>query len=594
MLKKFLLYIGCCLFLISGVCQNAPISTIGVVNSYGNTATVPVTAINFTNIGSFSLDITYNQAIVQPVSVTTGPLLGGSMSVNLSNPGSILLSWYTYPGLTLSGNPVILNINFTMVALGTSALNWFDNGYSCAWYDGNSNILNDMPTATYYIPGSLSFNSPNAPHTIAPVVNSCVGEIISIPIKVTGFNNIGGVTLTLNYNSSSLTYSSFTNNSAFPGLTVNGTQPGTLLITGTIPSNGSGFSLSDSSILVTGIFNFSSGNSNLSWLDNGTSCQFTGSPPAYFILNDNPQSTYYINGSITGVASPGPAGTISGPSGGNVCQGQSGVNFSVSPIQNAISYIWALPSGAIITSGEWTNSILVAFDSTAGNGDIIVYGNNSCGNGQNSPPFDVIINTPPSITSQPVSPDTLNPGGGTASFTVGAQGTLLTYSWQVSQPVWNNLSNGGVYSGVNLPTLTVTNPPSSMNGGHYRCVVSGFCPTQAITDGEAMLSVRIMTGIKNNVPNNNSDSKTLNLDINPNPAVSALTISYFLPADGHVELEIRNIVGERIEELLNDYETMGSHNLRTTPQFNPGVYLVTMTFQTMTEENIKAKKFILL
>jgi hypothetical protein len=103
-----------------------------------------------------------------------------------------------------------------------------------------------------------------------------------------------------------------------------------------------------------------------------------------------------------------------------------------------------------------------------------------------------------------------------------------------------------------------------------------------------------MTGIKNNVPNNNSDSKTLNLDINPNPAVSALTISYFLPADGHVELEIRNIVGERIEELLNDYETMGSHNLRTTPQFNPGVYLVTMTFQTMTEENIKAKKFILL
>ena len=579
---------------ICGICQNAPISTISVINSYSNTATVPVTAINFTNIGSFNLDITYDQAIVQPVSVTTGPLLGGNMSVNLTNPGSILLSWYTYPGLTLSGNPVILNINFTMVALGTSTLNWSDNGYSCAWYDGNFNILNDVPTATYYIPGSLSFNSPDAPHTLAPVVTSCMGEIINVPIKVTGFNNIGAVALTLNYNASALTYQSFTNNSGFPGLTVDGSQPGTLLITGTIPSNGSGFSLPDSSILVTGIFNFSSGNSNLSWYDNGTSCQYSGSPPDYFILNDDPQSTYYIDGSVTGISLPGSAGTISGPQGGNVCKGQSGVNFIVSPIQNATTYVWAMPAGATITGGEWTNSIIVTFDSTAGNGDIIVYGNNICGNGQNSPPFTVIINSPPTITSQPVSPDTVDAGAGTASFTVGATGSLLTYQWQVFQSSWNNLSNDSVFSGVYSPVLTIINPPSSMNGTHYRCIVSGFCQPQAITDGDAMLSVRTVTGMENKGTNENDDNKILILNVNPNPAVSALTISYFLPAGGHIVLEIRNIVGEKIKELFNDYEMTGSHNLKIFPELNPGVYLVTLTLQTLTEENIKVKKFILL
>ena len=238
------------------------------------------------------------------------------------------------------------------------------------------------------------------------------------------------------------------------------------------------------------------------------------------------------------------------------------MNFSVSPIQNATSYVWAMPAGATITSGEWTNSIIVAFDSTAGNGDIIVYGNNICGNGQNSPPFAVIINSPPTITSQPVSPDTVDAGAGTASFTVGATGSLLTYQWQVFQSSWNNLSNDSGFSGVYSPVLTIINPPSSMNGTHYRCIVSGFCQPQAITDGDAMLSVRTVTGMENKGTNENDDNKILILNVNPNPAVSALTISYSLPAGGHIVPEIRNIVGEKIKELFNDYEMTGSHNLK--------------------------------
>jgi len=51
---------------------------------------------------------------------------------------------------------------------------------------------------------------------------------------------------------------------------------------------------------------------------------------------------------------------------------------------------------------------------------------------------------------------------------------------------------------------------------------------------------------------------------------------------------------KKIKELINDYEMPGSHNLKTCPELNPGVYLVTLTLRTLTEENIKVKKFILL
>ena len=101
------------LLLISGfaacsevAAQNAPVSAIGMVTTYGNTATVPVTATGFTNIGSFNLQVAYDAAIASPSSVTAGPLLGGNFTVNLANPGIILLSWYTFSGLTLAGNPL--------------------------------------------------------------------------------------------------------------------------------------------------------------------------------------------------------------------------------------------------------------------------------------------------------------------------------------------------------------------------------------------------------------------------------------------------------------------------------------------------------
>jgi len=79
---------------------------------------------------------------------------------------------------------------------------------------------------------------------------------------------------------------------------------------------------------------------------------------------------------------PGQAGIISGSA--SVCQGQNGIVSSISPINNATSYIWSLPKGATLASGINTNSITVNYSDSAITGNISVYGINEFGNGDSS------------------------------------------------------------------------------------------------------------------------------------------------------------------------------------------------------------------
>ncbi|MEI6822410.1 MAG: T9SS type A sorting domain-containing protein [Bacteroidota bacterium] len=84
------------------------------------------------------------------------------------------------------------------------------------------------------------------------------------------------------------------------------------------------------------------------------------------------------------------AGIITGIT--TVCQGQNSVTYNVPAIANATSYIWALPTGATGTSTS--DSIIINFGTTATNGNIIVKGHNSCGDG-NSSVLSITVNPLP-------------------------------------------------------------------------------------------------------------------------------------------------------------------------------------------------------
>jgi polygalacturonase len=179
------------------------------------------------------------------------------------------------------------------------------------------------------------------------------------------------------------------------------------------------------------------------------------------------------------VTSVGAADSISGAT--TVCAGQTGTNYSISSVSGATTYIWAVPSGATIASGQGSTSITVNWGSLAGNVTVTPANDNGC-TGMGSS-LSVGVNFAPSISSGP-SPQTVCDGGA-ASFTVSASGAGLSYRWQKNSV---NISDGGTISGSATNTLTLTGVGTGDSGASFDCVVSGTCSPPA-TSGGATLTV---------------------------------------------------------------------------------------------------------
>ena len=561
--------------------QNAPIATIGEVATSDTIAVVPITVTGFSNISVCDLTLNYNPEIATVTSVTLGPGVMYTFFIpDFETPGTILLSWFYFQGLTLPDDSVFVYITFERVNYGFSDI-VFDNSLpdNCLWADANSNSLNDIPNSTYYIDGSLAFEMINAPITSVPDIEECQGVTsVDIPVIVSDFDEIGAFTLTMQYDASVFSYQSFTNNSGFPGLEVIENSPGTIVAEG-LTLAPEGFSLTNNSTLFTVHFDNQGGSTGLTWLDLGESCEYMSPAPVFEIMNDSPQSSYYINGSFTELPVPSPAGIIEGPSGGTVCQGESGVVFSIAPISFANSYEWTLPEGATIDSGEGTPEISVSFSDNAVSGDVSVYGINECGNGTISPLFPLVVDILPYITIQPVSPDTVYAGDGTASFSVIATGSNLVYQWQEYTDDWTDISDGGVYSGTLTSLLTITDPPVSMNGNHYRCIVGGSCDPPAISDGNAVLTVVLNTGFDMLNHKENTGNDILKFGSYPNPFSDKISFTYVLPSKGRVVIKIANVYGQEIAVLADQIESKGNHLLQfDAMKLIPEFYMAVITF----------------
>ncbi|NVN94052.1 MAG: DUF3494 domain-containing protein [Bacteroidetes bacterium] len=94
---------------------------------------------------------------------------------------------------------------------------------------------------------------------------------------------------------------------------------------------------------------------------------------------------------------PSAAGTITGLA--LLCQGQTGVIYTVPVIANATNYFWTLPPAALIVTGANTNSITIDFGFTSTSGNITVYGSNACGNGTVSSNYSVTVSPLPPTSS---------------------------------------------------------------------------------------------------------------------------------------------------------------------------------------------------
>jgi len=192
---------------------------------------------------------------------------------------------------------------------------------------------------------------------------------------------------------------------------------------------------------------------------------------------------------------PGAAGTITGTA--SVCAGATGISYSVAPIPNAVAYVWTLPAGATNSSGSATNSITVDFATNASSGPITVYGNNLCGNGTLSPPFNVTVNSLPGAAGAIT---------GDASVCIGASGVMYSVVpiANATGYVWTVPAGATIVGSSNTNSITVDFGPAAVSGNitvygsnscgngtvspNFAVMVSPIPPTPLITISTDILS----------------------------------------------------------------------------------------------------------
>ena len=114
-----------------------------------------------------------------------------------------------------------------------------------------------------------------------------------------------------------------------------------------------------------------------------------------------------------------------------------------------------------------------------------IVNNSSCS--VTSEPATLTVLTSPEITVQPAPAGACR--GYSTMFTITATGSNLSYQWQSSPTgtTYTNLTNTGVYFGVNADTLLISSV-TGLNTRRYRCIVSGSCAPIA-TSTSATLTV---------------------------------------------------------------------------------------------------------
>jgi hypothetical protein len=293
----------------------------------------------------------------------------------------------------------------------------------------------------------------NAPVTTAASAGNAVpGSQVTLPVTVTGFTNIGSVTLCLDYDYSKIHFVSGTKNPLLPGIfNIGDHDLGTGMHRVIAGWYGSATSLTDGTWILNLVFTYLSGTATLQWYDNGPSCEYTNGSGT--VLNDIPTNVYYLNGMICGVI--GNPGIVTGAD--SVCQGQTGVPYSVQTMANVTGYSWQVPPGALIATGNNTNSITVDYPAGTSSGNITVNGFNECGNG----PVSQLAVTVSPLPAAGAGNDTIIPygtstqlhaaSGGSGSFSYHWSPESLLVNPDVQDPVTVILTSTTLFQ------LTVTN-----------------------------------------------------------------------------------------------------------------------------------------
>jgi hypothetical protein len=292
-------------------------------------------------------------------------------------------------------------------------------------------------------------------------------------------------------------------------------------------------------------------------------------------------TTYYVRSeggtcgtttckSVAITVSPLPAtpGAITGNASG-VCN-TSGVGYSIVAVSGATSYVWTVPTGATIVSGQGTTAIVVNYgasigtNSACGSTSVCVKAVNACGSSANKC-LTISISAPTASCGTIVGPSTACTNIN-ATYSCTAVSGASSYTWVVPTG-WTIISGQGTISLIVKPgtaqgTIKVT-PSNTCGSGtaSTKSVKATTCTSPVYTKGAVQIP----------------EVSTKDISIWPNPASHYINLN-----DGGLlpeKIEMIDLTGRIVF-------TSGWENKIDVSKLNSGLYFL----RVYTDDGVKVKR----
>lgn len=200
------------------VAEEAGSLTLGTVEapSIGQMVEVPVTASGLNDVGSVSLVIDFNPAVLDFVSFTDASGMG--LAAGSPQAGQVNIGGFSTSGVDLDG------------AVGTLTFEYL-GGVSALTFDGSSEVTNVGGGEI-----TTQFNAGLVAGDVAtvsiPTVGGVPGDQVVVPVLASDLNGVGSVSLSINYDPSVLTFVDSQNGAAGLSLTTGTPTAGTVNVGG--------------------------------------------------------------------------------------------------------------------------------------------------------------------------------------------------------------------------------------------------------------------------------------------------------------------------------------------------------------------------
>jgi len=240
-----------------------------------------------------------------------------------------------------------------------------------------------------------------------------------------------------------------------------------------------------------------------------------------------------------------------------VCTPANSLTFSVPTIANAKTYVWTVPKGGQILSGQGSNSITVSFDSSTRSDSVSVYGVNDCSSGKVSK-FPIVVTPKPGAAGTITGPRTFTQGSTGETFSVAPIDNATSY-------VWTFPTGGSIVTGSGTNSVTVAFSANAVPGT-VTVLGKNICGDGAVSD---------TLGLK--IPGRN-------FNIYPVPSNGIFTAAISFPQEETFTINIYDHLGAKIME-ITDAKTVGGFYSKVInlEYLSNGLYFVEFTNSTFRE-----------